>query len=181
MKFAIAVLTFCIGISVVSLKRDYPSLLVCENDKPVLSTVSQPVTNTSNKNLSNKIEVRFVRFTQNGNQTEAEIELTNNTNEIAYYYSYGKEFYPFPKLKRNGKIVTDHRGRCGTGILEQKEQMLLPRETVLYQVPKSEIVYEPTKSYWKETDKATQIGFPFAIGEKRKKEVLWSEEIKFSK
>ena len=66
--------------------------------------------------------------------------------------------------------------RCGTGI---EEQTLLPGETVFYRVWKSEVTYEPTQRSWKESDKPTQIGFPFLLGNEQREITLWTEEIKF--
>ena len=177
-KFVIAMLTFIVGASTVYLSRNYFSLITDDSDKPVSLSVPSHVPNSPIKNFSDKIEIRFIRFVQNGSQTEAEFELTNNTAETAYYYSDDKGVYPHPKLKRHGKIVPDNRIRCLSQI---GEHILLSGETVIYNVPKVEISYKATKNSLKETDEPTQIGFPFEIGEKRRNEMVWSEKIQFPK
>ena len=177
-KFVITIIAFIVGISAVYLNRNIFLFVVSEISTFFKSSVDLPqisATSPAKKN-SGRVEIRFVELVQGERETEAKYELTNNSDESVYYYSYSKDSYPFPVLKRNGKIVPDNRGRCGTGI---EEQNLLPGETVFYRVWKSEVTYEPTKNSWRESDKPTQLGFPIAVGNERRKETLWTEEIKF--
>jgi hypothetical protein len=169
-KFLIALLSFIVGISAFYLSPKIRSFMTSESS-------------FSEKENSNKIEIRFVRFVQGDFQVEAELEVTNNSAENVYYSSFSKNSYPFPTLKRDGKVLLDNRFRCGTGLTEQT---LSPRETVFFRVPKLEVTYETTQDSWRDTDKPTQIGFSFEIGNKpyirignNPRETFWSEEIKF--
>lgn len=175
-KFFVALLSFIVGISAFYLSSNIHSITP--------NSISHtPENSLPKKELSNKIEIRFVRFMQGDFQTEVELKITNNSAENTYFHSYSKNSYPFPTLKRDGKVVPDKRFRCGTGITEQ---ILSPGETVFFRVPESEVTYEPTQDSWQESDKPTQIGFSFEVGNKsfirtgkKHQETFWSEEVKF--
>ncbi len=158
-KFLIALLSFIVGISAFYFSPNIRSFITSQSS-------------LSEKNLPNKMEIRFVKFVQGDFQVEAEFKVTNNSAENVYYSSSSKNSYPFPTLKRDGKVLPDNRFRCGTG---HTEQTLSPQETVFFRVPK-----------WEVNDEPTQIGFSFEIGNKpfirignNPRETFWSEEIKF--
>ena len=184
-KFLVAIFSFIIGVSASYLIPNDLSFITFDNFNSVTpNSTSSPVEiSLPEQKLFNKIEIRFVRFVQGERQVEAELEVTNNTAENVYYSSFFKDSYAFPTLKRDGKVVTDYRFRCGTGVTEHT---LSPGEVVVLRVSKSEVTYEPTQDSWRETDKPTQIGFSFEIGNKplvravnNPRETFWSEEIKF--
>jgi hypothetical protein len=184
-KFLVALFCFIVGISAFYLSPNIGSFITSDNFNSVISNSTSTPAGSSlpEKKLSNKIEIRFVRFVQDENQVEVELEITNNTAENVYYSSFSKNSYAFPTLKRDGKVVQDNRFRCGTGLTEQT---LSQGEAVVLRVSKSEITYEPTQESWRETDKPTQIGFSFEVGNKplvkvgdKHRETFWSEEIKF--
>lgn len=174
-KFIVAFLSFVIGISAFYLSRAIVSSASFDNSTARVSETSLPM-----KELSGNIEIRFVRFVQGEPNVEAEFEVTNGRAEDVYYSGYNKNNIAFPILKRGGKIVQDNRFRCGTGLVKQT---LASGETVLIRVSKSEVTYDPTSQ--EETDKPTQLGFSIFIGEhfielgERRKEIIWTEEIKF--
>jgi len=184
-KFLVALFCFILGISAFYLIPNSRSFITSDNSNSVVpNSISSPAESSlPERKLSNKVEVRFVRFVQGERQVEAELEITNNTAENVYYSSFFKNSYAFPTMKRDGKVVPDNRFRCGTGLTEQT---LSPGETVFFRVSKSEVIYEPTEDSWRETDKPTQIGFSFEMGNKpfvkigdKHREIFWSEEIKF--
>jgi hypothetical protein len=184
-KFLVALFSFIIGVSAFYLIPNIRLLIAFDNFNSVRpNSTSSPVEiSLPEQKLSNKIEIRFVRFVRGERQAEAELEVTNNTAENVYYSSFFKNSYAFPTLKRDGKVVIDSRFRCGTGLTEQT---LSPGEVVVFRILKSEVTYEPTKDSWREPDKPTQIGFSFEIGNKPlvrvgnyPRETFWSEEIKF--
>ena len=184
-KFLVASLSFIVGVSAFYLIPNSRSFITSDNSNYVIqNSASSPVESSlPERKLANKIDIRFVRFVQGERQVEAELEITNNTAENVYYSSFFKNSYAFPTMKRDGKVVPDNRFRCGTGLTEQT---LSPGEAVVFRVSKSEVTYEPTQNFWRETDKPTQIGFSFEIGNKpivgigdKHRETFWSEEIKF--
>ncbi len=175
-KLYVAVFTFIIGVSTFYLSDGFVSLVPFNANLFPWDIVSRPTTIAPLSMSSNKVEIRFVKFVQGKHEVEAEFELTNNSAENVYYYSYSKDSYPSPMLKREGKVVTNNRIRCASGI---KGQTLIPGETAFYRVGKSEVTYEPTQRSWKQSDKPTQIGFPFLLGNERREITLWTEEIEF--
>jgi len=183
-KFLAALLSFTVGISAFYLISSVHPYVIIDTFNSITPNLPEKKTlDEPKKEFSNKIEIRFVGFVQGERQVEAEFEITNSTAEAVYFKGYSKNDYAFPTLKRDGKVVPDNRFRCGSGL---KEQALSSGETVFFQVPKSEVTREPTEDSWRETDKPTQIGFSFEIGNRpfvrlgnRHWETLWSEEIKF--
>ena len=177
-KFVMTIIAFIVGVSAVYLVPDVLSFLISDISDFFSSSVTVPQASETPqvKKVPGKVEIRFVEFVPGEREVEAKFELTNNSEEPIYYYSYSKNSFPTPVLRRNGKIVPDKRRRCGTGIEEQK---LLPGEKVFYRMWKSEAAYEPTKNDWRLTDKPTQLGFPITIGNERRQDTLWTEEIKF--
>ena len=182
-KIITALFCFVVGISAYYLVSN-SRLLVSSDDSnfTISNSISSPAENSLlERKLSNKVEIRFIRFVQGERQIEAELEITNSTAENVYYISFSEDSYAFPTLKRDGKVVPDYRFRCGTGLTEQT---LSSGEAVIIRVLRSEITYEPTKNSWRETDKPTQIGFSFEMGNKpvvgdKHRETFWSKEIKF--
>ena len=184
-KFLVALFCFIVGISAFYLIPNVRSFITSDNFNSVIpnSTSSLSESSLPEQKLSNKIEIRFVKFVQGERQVEAELEITNNTAENVYYSGFIKNSYAFPTLKRGGKVVPDNRFRCGTGLTKQT---LSSGEAFVFRVSKSELTYEPTRDSWRETDKPTQIGFSFEVGNKplvkvgnKHREIFWSEEIKF--
>jgi hypothetical protein len=184
-KFLVALFCFIVGISAFYLIPNVRSFITSDNFNSVIpnSTSSLSESSLPEQKLSNKIEIRFVKFVQGERQVEAELEITNNTAENVYYSGFIKNSYAFPTLKRGGKVVPDNRFRCGTGLTEQT---LPAGEAVVFRVSKSEVTYEPKQDSWGETDKPTQIGFSFEVRNKpfvrigdKHQEIFWSEEIKF--
>ncbi len=184
-KFLVALFCFIVGISAFYLIPNNRSFITSDNSNSLIpnSTSIPAVSSTPERKLSNKIDIRFVRFVQGEREVEAEFEITNGTAENVYYSGFIKDSYAFPALKRDGKVVKDYRFRCGTGLTEQT---LPSGETVFFRVSKREVTYELTQGFWGETDKPTQIGFTFEIGNKpsirigdNPRETFWSEEIKF--
>ena len=184
-KFLVALFSFITGVLAFYITPDIRSFITSDNSNSVIPnpTSSPAESSLPEKKLSNKIEIRFIRFVQGERQVEAELEITNSTTENVYYSSFFKNSYAFPTLKRDGKVVPDYRFRCGTGLTEQT---LSSGEAVVFRVSKSEVTYEPTQDSWRETDKPTQIGFSFEVGNKplvkigdKHRETFWSEEIKF--
>jgi hypothetical protein len=157
-NFSVALFTFIVGISAFYLNSNIRSFITSDNSTSIQSNSTSNLAESSlpKRKLSNKIEIRFVRFVQGEREVEAEFEITNGTTENVYYRSFFKDSYAFPILKRGGKIVTDHRFRCGTGL---EEHRLPSGEKVLFRFPKSEVTFDPTQNPWGETDKPTQIGF----------------------
>jgi hypothetical protein len=184
-KFLVALFCFTVGLSAFYLTPNSRSFITSDNSNSVIpNSISTPAESSlPERKLSNKIEIRFVKFVQDEGQVEVELEITNNTAENVYYSSFFKNSYAFPTLKRDGKVVPDYRFRCGTGLTEQT---LSSGEAVVFRVSKSEVTYEPTQDSWGETDKPTQIGFSFEVRNKplvkigdKHRETFWSEEIKF--
>lgn len=177
-KSVITVVTFIIGISVVYLSHNFLSFVILDisNSHTANANLSQKSASTQAKKVSDKLEIRFIEFVQGEREVEAKFELTNNSEENVYYYSYSKDSHPSPILRRSNKVVTDRRAHCTSGF---KEQNLAPGEAVFYRVWKSQATYEPTKNFWRTSDKPTQLGFPITMGDERRKEILWTEEIKF--
>lgn len=183
-KLLAGIFTFAIGVTAFYLASKLkPEIFEVFYTNTAIEETSLP--EIKEVELSERIEIRFVGFSRNEeyNYDLAEFEVTNNTSQNAYYYSYSKESYPFPKLKRNGSIVLETLGHCGTGI---EQQTLKSGETVTFGVPKSEITYEFANDKRGETDQPTQIGFPFQFGEdgffqsqNQEQTYFWSEEIKF--
>ena len=86
-KFLIALLSFIVGISAFYFSPNIRSFITSQSS-------------LSEKNLPNKMEIRFVKFVQGDFQVEAEFKVTNNSAENVYYSSSSKNSYPFPTLKR---------------------------------------------------------------------------------
>ncbi len=184
-KLLVALFCFIVGVSAFYLISNSRSFIASDNSDSVIpnSISSHVESSLPERKLSNKVEIRFIRFVQDEGRVEVELEITNSTAENVYYSGYDKNSYAFPTLKRDGKVVPDNRLRCGTGLTEQT---LSSGEAVTFRVSKLEVTYESKENSWGKTDKPTQIGFSFEMGNKplvengnKQRETFWSEEIKF--
>lgn len=180
-KIFVAFVTFIFGVTAFFL-GDKMTLVVSNLVDVDFSVERRAEEKFVPKNLSGKLEIRFVKFEKVFRNQElpyselfdnlAEFEVINGTNENVYYSSHCKECYPFPTRKVDGKPFNVYLGHCGTGI---EEQVLVPGEIVRFSVPKQEVTFEVKKV----SAKKVTLGFPFLVGTNRRAETLWSEEINF--
>ncbi len=92
-------------------------------------------------------------------------QITNGSSETLYYKGYSKDWHCSYKIKR-GEKVEPQEGVCNCGMgLEERD--LLPGETAKYDVAVA----------LKSKTNKVKVGYDFEVGQERRKETIWTDEV----
>lgn len=117
------------------------------------------------KTLSGEVQFTFLSSEKRANYVFVKLQVENGSSEALSYEGYSKDWHCSYKIQRDKKIEQEERlCGCGNGLAERA---LLPGETATYEVG---VLSKPNKN-------KVKVGFDFEIGQERRKETFWTDEV----
>lgn len=188
LKFAVGLLALVVGIAIVWANGVIQFLIPATEQKSSLSTANESlIATTPEGDQSGKVILKFKGFELYKGWV-AKFEITNYTAKPIIYIGFkDKQEFDFctlaaqreeiwessgNKAHASGTITKDHCRESTAVILQTIE----PGEKVIFSVFKNEVqdlvsLHEKYKN--------AQIGFEFFVGDEKRREMLWSEDITF--
>ena len=161
----IAIFTFSIGVAVVWFWLSFSKHPIAFFDSP--PTEKQVPSEFPAKSLSESVQIKFLSSEKRNapGYVFVTFQITNGSSETLYYKGYGKDWHCSYKFNRGSKIEQQERlCTCGNGLTEQA---LLPGETTTYDV--AVLLQSKTNK--------VEVGFDFDVGQERRKETIWTDEV----
>ena len=161
----IAIFTFSIGVALVWFWLSVSKLPVVVFDSPPAEKQVSPELPT--KPLSEQVQIKFLSSEKRNapGYVFVTFQIANGSSETLYYKGYSKDWHCSYSIKR-GEKVEPQEGVCNCG-MGLAERALLPGETAKYDVA------VPLKSRLNKV----QVGYDFEVGQERRKETVWTDEV----
>jgi hypothetical protein len=165
----IAIFTFSIGVALVWFWLSFSKLPSASFDSPPTEeTISTSVLpELPIKPLSEQVQIKFLSSEKRNapGYIFVTFQIANGSAEILYYTGYSKDWHCSYKIKRAKKVEQQERlCTCGNGLAERA---LSPGETATYDVAVL-LQYKTNK---------IEVGFDFEVGQERRKETIWTDEV----
>ena len=189
LKFIVGLTALAIGIGIVW-ASGILQILFPQPEKSSLPAPDIQVTQPSNREKSGKVLIYHKGF-EYGKGWIANFEIINDTMQPVFYVgSKRKDKFDYCTLavKHEEPFPANHDGKIDNLSLSIRSscyystgmflQTLEPGESLILSADEHEVrSLRHIKDSKQETE--AQIGFEFFIGEEKRREILWSEEIKF--
>ncbi len=169
----IAVFTFSIGVALVwfylsfsKVPAEMSDLLLSEKN---VSTFVLP--EPSAKPLSELVQIKLLSSEKRNapGYVFVTFQITNGSSEALYYKGYSEDSHCSYAIKRGNKVEPQENAcNCGMGLAERT---LLPAETATYDVG---VLLDTKINKFK-------VGYDFEVGQERRKETIWTDEVVLKK
>jgi hypothetical protein len=154
---ALALLTFGLGVGAASGYARVAKLLTSE---PADTLAARPQPSALPARPAEEVRITFLRAYRDEGTLVAEFQVTNGSREIISYSGYGKGDNVSWSV-RSGKRSVRFSPFCGTGL---NGYSLYTGDSATFRVVLDGPGY-------------VQAGFDFLVGEKSKRQTIWSDEV----